>query len=205
MADREKVREGLRICMSSTTSEFCAGCPYYPDMFGNGMCTTKLCADALELIDSQDAAAEKVKPDREQVLKALKCIAGLETALISECREKGCPFAETECETAVAAAALELMTPRVMTLEEVLKADGNFVWVEICSPYPNAADNWCMAYVKVCVLPGKEIIGLREDCGIGWTRSKSEYGKRGYLDGGWRCWTELPTKDTRKAAAWGED
>lgn len=90
---------------------------------------------------------------------------------------------------------LKAQEPRVMTLEEVLNAD-DFVWAEIYTPHKWS---WCVIHVKIFPVVGNdEIVKIEEDCGTGWTKSKADYGKRGFLDGGWRCWTARPTEEQRK-------
>ena len=102
-------------------------------------------------------------------------------------------------------AVLELIREaelRVMTLDEVLNAD-DFVWAEIYTP---SKWSWCVIYVKISpVVSNDEIVKIEEDCGTGWTKNKSEYGKRGFLDGGWRCWTARPLPEQRNEVKWDED
>lgn len=86
-----------------------------------------------------------------------------------------------------------------MTLDEVLTAD-DFVWAEIYTP---KKWSWCVIYAKISPLVGNdEIVLIEEDCGTGWTKNKADYGKRGFLDGGWRCWSARPSDDLRKEVSW---
>lgn len=139
-------------------------------------------------------------PDRE------KTIQGLEHCTQSfDC--KGCPYYTDRIESEIctlrngkdALALLKALEPRLLTLEEVLNAD-DFVWAEIYTP---KKWSWCVVYAKISPLVGNdEIVLIEEDCGTGWTKNKSEYGKRGFLDGGWRCWSARPTEDQRRNEPW---
>lgn len=141
-------------------------------------------------------------PDRE------KTIQGLEHCTQSfDC--KGCPYYTDRIESEIctlrngkdALALLKALEPRLLTLEEVLNAD-DFVWAEIYTP---KKWSWCVVYAKISPLVGNdEIVLIEEDCGTGWTRNKAEYGKRGFLNGGWRCWSVRPTEEQRKAVKWDE-
>lgn len=102
-----------------------------------------------------------------------------------------------------ALALLKEQEARLLTLKEVLNAD-DFVWAEIYTP---KKWSWCVVYAKISPLVGNdEIVLIEEDCGTGWTRNKAEYGKRGFLNGGWRCWTARPTEEQMRGTKWeGED
>ena len=157
-------------------------------------------------------------PDREKVIEALRiCRESLGT---KNCRK--CPYMRGRDGTGTcypidaeengvhlcwqdlvddAIALLKEREPRVMTLDEVLTAD-DFVWAEIYTP---SKWSWCAIYVKIIpVVSNDEIVRIEEDCGTGWTKSKSDYGKRGFLDGGWRCWTARPTEEQMRDTKWEE-
>jgi hypothetical protein len=136
--------------------------------------------------------------DRKKVIRGLELCAGTDCI--------GCPYrGVSPCQNKLAADALALLKeqePRLMTLDEVLTAE-DFVWAEIYTPNKWS---WCVIYVKIIpVVSNDEIVRIEEGCGTGWTKSKSDYGKRGFLDGGWRCWSARPTEEQRKEAAWEED
>lgn len=136
---------------------------------------------------------------REKVMRGLECCA---LGSLSNC--EGCPYTETRCSEHLCGDALALLKkqePRLMTLDEVLTAE-DFVWAEIHTPHKWS---WCVIYVKIIpVVSNDEIVRIEEDCGVGWIKTKFEYGKRGFLDGGWRCWSVRPTEEQRKAAAWND-
>lgn len=137
---------------------------------------------------------------REKVIRGLECCA---LGAFDTCEE--CPYTEeTRCSEHLCGDALALLRkqePRLMTLDEVLTAE-DFVWAEIYTPHKWS---WCVIYVKIIpVVSNDEIVRIEEDCGTGWTKSKADYGKRGFLDGGWRCWTSRPTPEQMRDTPWEE-
>lgn len=135
--------------------------------------------------------------------KREKVMEGLEYCFALGCDAK-CPYIKEPCCTHVllqdAFALLKEQEARVMTLDEVLTAE-DFVWAEIYTPNKWS---WCVIYAKISPVVGNdEIVKIEEDCGTAWTKNKSEYGKRGFLDGGWRCWSARPSEQQMRETPWG--
>jgi len=148
--------------------------------------------------------------NREKVMRGLECCILKDPDDRSDCEK--CPYHNTgvitnaPCFNGMMAQVLALLKeqePKLMTLDEVLTAE-DFVWAEIYTPNKWS---WCLIYVKISpVVSNDEIVKIEEDCGIGWTKSKADYGKRGFLDGGWRCWTSRPSPEQMRDTKWeGED
>ena len=123
--------------------------------------------------------------NREKVIAGLKCCTDPDAI---RCRE--CPY-EDECRVidggqAVMADALELLTPRVLTLEEACGADecwfeqvGNPIECALARDYGEG-----MANVR--------LLQSWRDC----VYPEHMYGVV------WRCWTQEPTEAQREAEAW---
>jgi len=115
--------------------------------------------------------------DREKVIKGLKCC--------SEIKEKcdDCPYSGVlRCMMVLKRDALELLKaqgPRVMTLEEVLNTDPDWVvcefryGMEVSRHSPKVVKYWANGV-------------------------KYKYGQT------WRCWTAWPTDEQRKAVKWDD-
>ena len=133
--------------------------------------------------------------DREKVIRALEnCTDEI------KCRD--CPWETCEnfCLSVkvpldLAKAALSLLKaqePRVMTLEEIKKAE--VVWLEcygICSNMFKAALPWHSLSINNATwdfktYPYTEVMFL------------AEYGRN------WRCWTSRPTDEQREAVKWND-
>ena len=67
--------------------------------------------------------------ERENLLKALRCIANIETELVDDCRKHGCPYAgKGDCERMAAEDALAKIEEQYAMLDAALrflKEDGN--------------------------------------------------------------------------------
>lgn len=133
----------------------------------------------------------------DEVIKGLEvCKTAPES--IEEC--EGCPYndGEEDCIARMAADALEMLKakePRVMTLEEAIKAvskKGGLVWVEQKS-HPLCDEH---------VFP----LSSMDDCS---SRKFKDYGKKFIPKKNsfrfmWRCWTSWPTEEQREAVKWDE-
>lgn len=137
---------------------------------------------------------------REKVIRGLECCA---LGSLSNC--EGCPYTETRCSEHLCGDALALLRkqePRLMTLDEVLTAE-DFVWAEIHSTYKW---DWCICYASV--EPSHyddELVRLEDGFGIAWTKLKTDYGTKGMLDCGWRCWTSRPSEQQMRETKWEEE
>lgn len=103
-----------------------------------------------------------------------------------------------------ALALLKEQEPRVLTWEEVDKSGNLYVWTEIHSFYSGRG---CLVYCTVVRSEFfYELIRLREDSGLEWTRAEEDYNRDNYqgAHSGWRCWSARPTEEQRKAAKWDE-
>ena len=131
-------------------------------------------------------------PDREKVIRAIEyCLAG--------CSEK-CPYFFSEyClssdgieNKSLLRDALELLKaqePRVMTFEEVNGMQWDYCYVE---------DEVMMDKVQ------RMMYGTHRIHCITWpsiASYKMSYGENGYGKR-WRCWTQKPTDEQRKAVKW---
>ena len=88
-------------------------------------------------------------------------------------------------------ALLKAQQPRVMTLEEVKRASGHDLFLEI-SGYPDK-----MPYMTAITLEG---IGIK---GISVYGNKFDFGRYNLGSYGWRCWTSRPDEKVRAETAWG--
>lgn len=137
--------------------------------------------------------------DRERVMKELSWIINNfpKQKDPKDAAEKMCNAINTYCSDALS--LLKEQEPRVMTLDEVLTGE-DFMWAEIYTPNKWS---WCVIYAKISpVVSNDEIVKIEEDCGTAWTKNKSEYGKRGFLDGGWRCWSARPSEQQMRDTPW---
>ena len=62
MTDREKVTNGLKVCIGMTALKGCTGCPY--NDLAEENCQGALMADALELLKADEERATHEKTDR---------------------------------------------------------------------------------------------------------------------------------------------
>lgn len=178
--DREKVLWSLSRC-ACNVPDACSDCNYKTLHNEHMACITQLTADALTLIKKQDEVIKYLYELNHAPNAGMKCWCRL-------------------CDDALA--LLREAEPRVITLTEVMNVGSDFVWTEI---YSTHKWDWRVCYVRVKTVQGNdEIMELEDDFGIGWTKLKSEYGKHGFLDGGWRCWTARPTDEQRKTVTWDD-
>lgn len=98
-----------------------------------------------------------------------------------------------DCFSRLAKDALELLEeqePRVMTLEEVLSQEWDYVYIETeHRPYSKEIEAYCGTHTIYC---STTVVHKRQ------TSGDSEYGKT------WRCWTARPTVEQREATPWNE-
>lgn len=132
----------------------------------------------------------------EKVLAGLKFCTDLG---VIHCHE--CPY-EDECWVhddgqAVMADALELLTPRVMTLEEIRDVLKQPVWKETKSAHEKLYTGWVIAYdIQIGHGITGERLGMSEPSGrVVWYRL-DDYGRT------WRCWTLEPTEAQREEETW---
>jgi len=86
--------------------------------------------------------------------------------------------------------ALQAQEPRVLTLEEVLSQEWDYVYIETeHRPYSKEIEAYCGTHTIYC---STTVVHKR------LTSGDSEYGAT------WRCWTARPTEEQRKATPWGE-
>ena len=77
---------------------------------------------------------------------------------------------------------------RVMTLEEVLSQEWDYVYIETeHRPYSKEIEAYCGTHTIYC---STTVVHKRQ------TSGDSEYGKT------WRCWTARPTDEQREATPW---
>lgn len=129
--------------------------------------------------------------------KLEKVLAGLRACTDPDavrCHE--CPY-EEECRVidggqAVMADALELLTPRVMTLEEACGAD--VCWLERKGKPVTVADLAFNGRDYEMDIDSRELNTLRE-----YVLSSVYYGEY------WRCWTQEPIEAQREEEAWDDE
>ena len=58
--------------------------------------------------------------DYQKVMTGLECLTHVNFAIYkTECQERNCPYKDTDCEIAVMVDAYNILTPRIMALEEL--------------------------------------------------------------------------------------
>lgn len=134
--------------------------------------------------------------DREKVIKGLECCRIQQNEVPPMCEE--CPYVDNALGTCEdmsgllndAYKMLKAQEPRVMTLEEAC-SDIDFCWLEI--------KDYQAVWVSDCVIMpnGRQVLIERLGCDPVAFKPE-DYGKT------WRCWTDSPTDDQRKAVKWGE-
>ena len=107
-----------------------------------------------------------------------------------------CPYdykPAPDCWQSLERDALELLKeqePRVLTLDEVLSQEWDYVYIETeHRPYSKEIEAYCGTHTIYC---STTVVHKRQ------TSGDSEYGKT------WRCWTAKPTDEQRKAVKWDD-
>lgn len=87
--------------------------------------------------------------------------------------------------------------PRVMTLEEINNSLKKPLWKETKSNNKDLYTGWVLAYdIQTGIGITGTRLGMAEPNGrVVWYRL-DDYGRK------WRCWTEKPTDEQRKAVEW---
>lgn len=142
--------------------------------------------------------------DREKVIKGLECCAAMSG---DKCRE--CPYRHECLDTVLlygiphlAANALALLQPRVITREELKQFEDSPCWFESHGTYMGKEGFWIIPYMFTCyqtmyyVFP---LLSANEKGDIHY----SELGLSAY-NKAWRCWTARPTAEQRKAVKWND-
>lgn len=128
--------------------------------------------------------------DREQVLKALRACSPSDT-IWCQMREKGdCDFAGAYCMVQLLRDAAELLTPRVLDLNEIPEHDGA-VFIEYDPE--DMTDEWMLFYAEH--KPYLEFVNAREG---------RVYLATGAYNNIWRAWTSRPSDAQREAEPWKE-
>lgn len=129
--------------------------------------------------------------DRGKVLLALK-----QHLLVNDGEEcVNCPYEEMfglDCVRQLYKDALELLKeqePRVLTLDEVLRLDRDYYYLEELRIKSKVPAMYLDIYRLSCVT-WPSITGCRQTAG------DDKYNRV------WRCWTERPTDEQRKAVKW---
>lgn len=84
--------------------------------------------------------------DGENLLKALRCIANLETELVEDCRKHGCPYAgKGDCERMAAEDALKEIGEQRTMLDAALRFLTEDISSESMCEYMScdSGDSWC--------------------------------------------------------------
>jgi hypothetical protein len=125
--------------------------------------------------------------DVETVISGLECCV---TGDLGNCKE--CPYGIKACNELLkdAISLLKAQQPRVMTLEEVKRASGHDLFLEI-SGYPDK-----MTYMTAITL---ESVGTK---GISVYGNRFNFDRYNFGNYGWRCWTARPTDAQREAEPW---
>lgn len=88
----------------------------------------------------------------------------------------------------LAVKALKEQEPKVLTLEEVLSQEWDYVYIETeHRPYSKEIEAYCGTHTIYC---STTVVHKRQ------TSGDSKYGKT------WRCWTARPTDEQREAVPW---
>ena len=108
-----------------------------------------------------------------------------------------CPYFDPDiecmkCKQYLLEEALEVLKPRMMTLEEVNGMEWDYCYVEEEMINDNVLRIFCGKYRVHCIT-WPSIAHYKTMFG-----GESAYGKR------WRCWTQKPTDKQRKAEKWDD-
>lgn len=129
--------------------------------------------------------------DREQVLKALRACSPGDT-IWCQMRVKGqCDYAGEHCMARLLSDAAELLTPRVLTLEEIMMFDGAFI-IEYNPERLSRDMNWAMFHFM-----DERWIHM-------WRPRLIEHYARKQYGVTWRAWTTRPSDAQREAEPWKE-
>lgn len=129
--------------------------------------------------------------DLEQVLKALRTCSPGDT-IWCQMREKGeCDYAGEHCMARLLSDAAEMLTPRVLTLEEIMMFDGAFI-IEYNPERLSRDMNWAMFHFM-----DERWIHL-------WRPRLIEHYARNQYGVTWRAWTSRPSDAQRAAEPWEE-
>ncbi len=128
--------------------------------------------------------------DRSQVLQGLDCC--LKNNILEEfCPE--CPYVKygNQCMDRMMSEAKELLSPRVMTIDEVLDPD----WLDAIYAEGIDRPGYCP---PVRIFGCGDNLELHRILAAPESVHKRDYGRT------WRCWTQRPTGEQSKAVAWHE-
>ena len=140
--------------------------------------------------------------DREKVIKGLECCAAMSG---DKCRE--CPYRHECLDTVLlygiphlAANALALLQPRVITREELRQFEGSPCWFESRGTYMGKDGFWVIPAMFRTFFTGIVMSYISVLDGVGGC---GELGLSAY-NKAWRCWTARPTAEQRKAVKWND-
>lgn len=173
------------------------GCTRVPASDTCGVVLHDACEEARQVWDDADQVGRVNKmTDAEKVLQGLTCCTNGQN-VVPKCEM--CPYAD---ETGVCAKLDEMhrdakkliqdLTPRVLTLDEVLHSPDRLMWLQYKSA--NSEDGYELHPTAPYGDDSQDGFGVSFQSGHVQTRGL--YGKQ------WRCWTEKPTRE--EAVNWDE-